>query len=91
MPHRIITASRTDDGAVVWLHESGAWFDGIERATASSDEATVSRLLAIAHADQAAGRVIDPYEVEIEPEWIGNLPVRLRERIRASGPTVATG
>ncbi len=90
MPHRVITASRAQDGAVVWLHESGAWFDEIDRATASSDEATVSRLLAIAQADQAAGRVIDAYEVEIAPARAGNHPVRLRERIRAGGPTVAT-
>ncbi len=91
MSRRVITASRTGDGAVVWLHESGAWRGEIGRATASSDDATVARLLAIAQADQAAGRVIDAYEVEIEPEWIGNLPVRLRERIRANGPTVPTG
>lgn len=90
MPHRVITASRTVDGAVVWLHESGAWFGEIGRATASSDQANVSRLLAIAHADQAAGRVIDAYEVEIAPASAGNNPVRLRERIRANGPTVAT-
>ncbi len=91
MSRRVITASRTGDGAVVWLHESGAWFGEIGRATASNDEATVVRLLAIAHADQAAGRVIDAYEVEIAPDRAGNLPVRLRERIRANGPTVATG
>ena len=91
MPHRVITASRMQDGAVVWLHESGAWFDEIDRATAGADDAAVARLLAIAHADQTAGRVINAYEVEIARARAGNYPLRLREQIRANGPTVATG
>ena len=91
MPHRVITANRMRDGAVVWLHESGAWFDEIDRASVSNDNAAVARLLAAAQADQAAGRVIGAYEVEIAPAWPGNIPLRLRERIRANGPTVATG
>ncbi len=92
MSHRVITASRLTDGAVVWRDAAGAWREDIDRAAARDDDDAVAAMLADAHADEAAGRVIAPYEVEVDIMRTANasmlVPVRLRERIRAGGPTV---
>ena len=91
MTHRMITASRLRDGAVVWFSEAGLWVEEIGRATASDDDGAVARLLADARAREQAGEVIAPYEVEVVPGPGGPEPVRLRESIRAHGPTVEYG
>ncbi len=92
VPHRVITASRLSDGAVVWRDAAGVWHEDIDRATARDDGDAVAAMLADARGDEAAGRVIAPYEVEVDitpgattPTIV---PVRLRERIRARGPTI---
>jgi len=93
MAHRVITANRLRDGAVVWLDASGEWVDEIGRAMSSDDDDAVAAALESAKAMEAAGHVIGVYEVEVQAPAGGAShslqPVRLRERIRADGPTVA--
>ena len=91
MPKRVVTASRLSDGAVVWRDAAGGWRRDIDDAAASDDVDVVARMLAGARSDEAAGLVIAPYEVEVEQTAVpGRVrPTRLRERIRACGPTVA--
>lgn len=93
VPTRVITANRLIDGAVVWRDDAGFWFEAFDRAAVSEDDDTVARMLSGAQADAAAGLVIAPYEVEIEvlPAAASRVmaPIRLRERIRAFGPSVA--
>ena len=89
---RVITANRLIDGAVVWRGDAGRWLENFDRAAVSDDDDTAARMLADARADAAAGVVITPYEVEVEvlPSAVSRaiVPMRLRERIRAFGPTV---
>ena len=93
MPKLVITANRLEDGAVVWRDAAGGWREDIDRAAASDDDETVAQMLAGARREEAAGLIIGPYEVEVEIEQTAVtrrlLPIRLRERIRADGPTVA--
>lgn len=93
MRRRVITANRLIDGAVVWRNAAGRWIEDFDRASASDHDDTVAQMLADAQADAAAGIVIAPYEVEVEvlPSALSRatVPTRLRERIRAFGPTVA--
>lgn len=93
MAHRVITANRLQDGTVVWLAADGVWVEEVDRALASDDDNDVNALLAEAKALESAGRLIGVYEVDVELEsGAGSQrlrPVRLRERIRARGPTVA--
>lgn len=93
MPQRVITASRLIDGAVVWRDAAGHWRREIDDAAASDDDDTVARMLADARTEESAGVVIAPYEVEVDVERNADsrkiLPIRLRERIRAGGPSVA--
>jgi len=93
VPIRVITANRLIDGAVVWRDDAGFWLEAFDRAAVSEDDDTAVRMLSDAQADAAAGLVISPYEVEIEvlPAATSTVmtPIRLRERIRAFGPSVA--
>lgn len=95
MAYRVITANRLRDGAVVWLAADGLWVAEIDGALASNDDKHVSALLATAKALESAGRVIGVNEVEVELTSVAGSrrlrPLRLREQIRARGPTVAAG
>lgn len=93
MPDRVITANRLADGAVVWRDAVGGWHADIHAAAASAEDAVVTGMLVAARAEEKAGIVVGPYEVVVEVDRsaarpaIG--PTRLRERIRAFGPTTA--
>lgn len=92
VPKRVITASRLVDGAVVWRDAAGRWQEDFDRAWASDDDISVAQMLTDAQADEAKGIVVTPYEVEVEVQRAAIsrmlVPTRLRERIRAFGPTI---
>jgi hypothetical protein len=80
---KLLTANRLGDGAVLfWTGES--WADDVRRARQLVD-ADVPAALDGAAQEVAARRLVEPYAVEAAPD---GLPLRLRERIRAVGPTV---
>ncbi|MCH8182296.1 MAG: DUF2849 domain-containing protein [Proteobacteria bacterium] len=91
---RIVTANRLRDGLVVFLSADGAWSERIGDAAAAADEAGAQELMAMAERSAAECRVVEPYlvEVEIAADGLtpGHRPVRHRESIRVSGPTVQT-
>ncbi len=92
MARTVITANRLEDGAVIWLGAGGDWVEDFDRAAVIDDDRTLARLKATAETHQAAGRVIGAYEIEIDATADGGVvPVRLRERIRVGGPTIAFG
>ncbi len=90
----IVTANRLRDGLVVFLGGDGAWSERIGDAAGAADEARAQALMAMAERSAAECRVVEPYlvEVEISPDGRqpGHYPVRHRESIRVSGPTVQT-
>ena len=85
----IITANRLADGLVVFRRGEGRWSLTIAAAGLLEDEAAVEAALESALADASANRIVDPYAVGVVVPAIGKEPVptRLRERIRADGPT----
>lgn len=84
----IVTANRLRDGRVVWLSPRG-WSESLREASVAEREDERRALEALAAQSVAACEVVDPYLVEVERTADGlPLPVRLRERIRALGPTV---
>lgn len=85
MPLKTITASRVRDGAVVWRTAGGGWSPDVSDAAVLEQTADA---LEAAKADLASRLVSDVYEIDIEEGPAGPVPVRLRERIRATGPTV---
>jgi hypothetical protein len=82
-----VTANGLGDGAVVYLDGDGGWSGDLGHAATASGGET-ERLLGLGRAAETEQRVVGPYLIDVE-ELDGTLrPVRLRERIRASGPTI---
>ena len=83
-----ITANRLKDGEAVWLDARGAWVtDARQAAVFRSDDETTSMLESVSRQGDA---VVEPYAIDVTVEAGAMVPVRLRERIRARGPTVRT-
>jgi hypothetical protein len=86
MAKKIATANRLDDGRVVYLDRRGRWLDTMAQARIADDEAAAADLDAKARLGEVANLVIGAYLIEVEGQPLR--PARLRERIRAEGPTV---
>ncbi len=91
MPLHVITANRLTDGAVIWQGSGSGWTARFAEASAIADAGLLAARLEDAKRLEAAGRVIGVYEIEVEGTGSEFTPLRLRERIRAAGPTVAFG
>ena len=85
----IITANRLGDGRVVFQSASG-WSDDIAQATVLETVEAVAAALDRANGDAAANLVVEPYAIAVRPGPDGLVPTRLRERIRAEGPTTGS-
>ena len=84
---KILTANRLVDGEAVWYAE-GAWAETIDGAEIAEDKAGEERLEAIGKAAFAANLVLDVAIIDVEIVEGSIRPTRLRERIRAAGPTI---
>jgi hypothetical protein len=81
---KMLTANRLTDGAVLWLAGRNVWTEDFENA-ALLDAATADGALAIAQDEP--GLLIAPYLVEVDDAGVDRRE-RLRESIRAHGPSV---
>jgi hypothetical protein len=81
---QVLTANRLSDGEVVYLASNGAWVESIAAAQvvtpADSDAA-----LATGQAAERDLKIVHAYLFDITPD---RRPVKMREIIRAAGPTV---
>lgn len=82
--HYVVTANRTDDGAVLYLRVDRAWTSAL--ADAHVVESEDERDVLIAWADQQQRDVCDPYAFEVKVVSGAIDPLSARERIRAAGP-----
>jgi hypothetical protein len=87
---KILTGNRLTDGVAVWYAADGHWAERIERARTVADKADEAELEAIGRAAAAANIVVDLDLVDVELKDGRIVPLRLRERIRAAGPTNRT-
>ncbi len=88
MTDKVLTANRLSDGIAVWLDANGHWVEDLQDAIVARHAEAVASLEAIGKRDFAENRVVDVAVVEVQ-EQDGKLwPLRLRERIRAQGPTM---
>ena len=86
-PTNIITGNSLGEGLVVFQLAGGGWSLAIEYAEVLETPETLATALARANADAAANRVVEPYAIEVTRSGSRLVPVRLREQIRADGPT----
>lgn len=82
----ILTGNELTSGATVYLDVKGDWVEDLQAARLFSKEEANERDAAVV-ATKGTGRIIS-LEIE-EVEQVGGriVPKRLRERIRAAGPT----
>lgn len=83
---QVLTANRLSDGEVVYLAADGAWVEGMDAAqvvTSADSEA----VLAAGQQAERDLKVVHAYLFDITPQ---RRPVKMREIIRAAGPTVRT-
>lgn len=83
---KVLTANRLIDGEAVWYAASG-WIETIDGADVAADKAHEERLETIGKAAFAANEVLDVDLIDVQLVDGRIAPLRMRERIRAAGPT----
>jgi hypothetical protein len=81
----IVTANRLIDGEVVFRAADGSWRRAVDEAEVLTERTAAEAANAAALADPA---VVDVAVIDVTVTDGRIVPVRLRERIRAFGPTV---
>jgi Protein of unknown function (DUF2849) len=83
-----VTANRLGDGRVVFRTAEGAWSLVLRDAEFAASEAAAAAALEGGMRDQANQIVIDPYLIDVDVAGPAARPTKLREAIRAFGPTI---
>ena len=84
---KVLTANHLRSGAVVWRTADDRWSADPREAELLTDEADAELLLLKAQGQ--AQEVIGPYLAEARPGLHGPELVHIRERLRATGPSVS--
>ncbi len=82
----LLTGNELISGATVYLDASGRWVEELQAARLFGKDEAEARDAAIA-ASKATGRINSIEIEEVEQVEGALVPKRLRERIRAAGPT----
>jgi Protein of unknown function (DUF2849) len=85
---KVLTANRLSDGIAVWYSRSNEWSENISKADAVFDKDAVIWLEKVAADTLAKGQHCDVVLIDVEETADGPRPLKLRERIRADGPTI---
>lgn len=88
MTDKVLTANRLSDGIAVWLDANGQWVESLQDAIVARHAECVASLEAIGKRDFAANKIVDVAMIDVREEDGKLWPTRLRERIRAQGPTM---
>jgi hypothetical protein len=82
---QVLTANRLSDGEVAYLAADGAWVEDIATAHVVATAEAETAALATGVAAERDLKVVHAYLFDITPD---RRPVKMREIIRAAGPTV---
>ena len=85
---KVATANRLSDGAVVFLTRAAKWSEYIDNAVVAVEPQAAAALGEHGKAAEAANHVTGSYVIDVERRDGRVLPLHIRERIRALGPTV---
>ncbi len=88
MTGRAITANRLIDGVVVYLTRDGGWSGKIGDSLVAHAADQTGRMKTIAERAERSQQVVGACLIDVAVENGMVHPVRLREAIRAGGPTV---
>lgn len=90
MKPQILTANRLRDGIVVFLARDGSWSEDIDDSRVADEETDRVEMVAAGERAVAAGIVVGPYLIDASVVGGRIRALRLRERIRAAGPTAGS-
>ena len=85
---QVITANRLRDGVVVFVGPGLQWVERLPEAEVYTALDTAAAALQAAQKDEAANLVLDIYAIDVADRQGELKPIKLREAIRAQGPTV---
>ena len=87
---KVLTANRLTDGEAVWFGSDQLWHETIDYAEVARDKAAEERLETLGREALARNEVVDVDLIDVDLLEGQIRPLRLRERIRAAGPTNRT-
>jgi hypothetical protein len=89
MSLKVLTANRLIDGAVVYLTDLGAWGEVLTKARVADTKEAGEAMLAQGREAVGFRLIVGPYLADVARAADGTLrPVKMREVIRARGPSV---
>jgi hypothetical protein len=88
MSGKVLTGNRLSDGVVIYLTAEGNWSEWLQAARLAETEVDEAALAAIGEEAVRQRLVVAPYLMEARASAAGPQPVKLREIIRAQGPTI---
>ena len=88
MTTQVVSANRLDNGRVVYLAPSGQWISALSEAEVARDADSAESLLGRAEGAVIKQLIIGPYLIDVTAAGAAPQARRLREQIRAAGPTV---
>lgn len=87
---KVLTANRLSDGEAVWFGSDQIWHETIDYAEIAQDKDAADRLEGLGKQAFSRNEVIDVDLIDVALLEGEIRPLRLRERIRAAGPTNRT-
>lgn len=87
---KVLTANRLADGEAVWFSSDRRWVETIDAAEIATDKSAEERLEAAGKAAYANNEVVDVDLIDVALAAGIVRPLRLREQIRAAGPSNRT-
>ncbi len=88
MSYQLLTANRLKDGAVVYLDRNGGWSIRFEEARVVDNDVDARAFEDIGRRGERARVVVGTYLIDVVADGDAYRPIRMREKIRAEGPTV---
>ena len=88
---QVITANRLSDGVVVFLDDAGQWTERLDHARVFDDKAASALGLEAGRAAEARNLILDLNAIDVTTQAGSIVPTKLREAIRARGPTIFPG
>ena len=85
---KLLAANRLIDGVAVWLGPDGTWVEDITKAEIVRDKEGEAKLEKLGQEAVAKNIVLDIELIDVEIVNGALRPLRLRERIRAMGPSI---
>lgn len=83
---KVLTANRLIDGIAIWYADAG-WIETLAGAEIAADKSAEERLEAVGKKAFADNFAVDIDLIDVQIVDGAIVPLRLRERIRAAGPT----